>query len=316
MNTKVSVVMPVYNMEDYLHDSLNSIIDQSLKEIEIIVVNDGSTDNSLEIAQNYKKDDKRIKIIDQKNKGLSGARNTGLKNAEGKYIYFFDTDDRLQHNCLEKCFNLAEKNKLDVVTFDADVFYDKDIETDFSPNYDRHGQIPNQVFNGKSFFSYLIKNNLFRPPVWLNFINKNLLDRHGLDFYPDLIHEDELFTPQLYLLADKIQYIEEKFFKRRIRNDSIMTRGISDKKIKSRFIIINELYDLYKNKFKSKSLKNRVNSHIRSILGTLIQINKKEEYKEELKEILKNKKEILDWKFLVMYYLSPLYLKYRKLKNY
>lgn len=307
--------MPVYNMEDFLHDSLDSIVNQTLHEIEIIIINDGSKDNSLKIAQSYKKFDERIKIINQENQGLSGARNTGLEKANGKYVYFFDADDKLQNDCLERCFNLAEKNNLDVVTFDADVFYEKGIKTMFNPNYDRQGQIPNKEFDGESFFNYLIKENLFKASVCLNFIKEDILDRNELKFYPALLHEDELFTPQLYLLANKIQYIDEKFFKRRIRNDSIMTKGISDKKIKSRFIIINELYDLYKNKYKNKSLKIRIKSQARSILGKLIETKKKSEYKNELKSILKNKKDILDWKFMIMYYLSPLYLKYRKIKK-
>lgn len=93
MNPLVSVIIPVYNVEKYLRRCLNSVIDQEYKNIEIILVNDGSTDNSLEMAISYKEKDKRIKVFSQENQGLSAARNTGLDKSQGEYIIFIDSDD-------------------------------------------------------------------------------------------------------------------------------------------------------------------------------------------------------------------------------
>ena len=93
---KISVIIPVYNSEKYLNECINSIINQSLKEIEIICINDGSYDNSLNILNYYKKIDNRIIIINQKNKGVNSARNSGLKIAKGEFILFFDSDDQLK----------------------------------------------------------------------------------------------------------------------------------------------------------------------------------------------------------------------------
>lgn len=114
MNDLISVVVPVYNVEKYLQKCIDSIINQTYKKIEIILVNDGSTDNSLSICNEYKKTDSRIQVIDKKNGGLSSARNVGIKFSKGKYICFVDADDYLEHNFVEKLYNKIINNKCDI----------------------------------------------------------------------------------------------------------------------------------------------------------------------------------------------------------
>lgn len=111
---KVSVIVPIYNVEKYLAKCLNSLINQTLKEIEIICVNDGSTDNSLKILENFEKNDSRIKVVSQQNMGLSGARNTGLNIATGEYIGFVDSDDWVDLEFFEKLYNVAKENSADI----------------------------------------------------------------------------------------------------------------------------------------------------------------------------------------------------------
>lgn len=118
MDIKVSVIRPVYNVENYLEEYLNSAVNQTLKEIEIIAINDGSTDCSLEILNKYKSKYKNFSIINQENRGLSGARNSGLRVSKGKYVYFLDSDDYINKDAMEICYKEAEKDKLDIVTFD------------------------------------------------------------------------------------------------------------------------------------------------------------------------------------------------------
>lgn len=110
MNPLVSVIIPVYNVEKYLRRCLNSVIDQEYKNIEIILVNDGSTDNSLEIAISYKEKDKRIKVFSQENQGLSAARNMGLDKSHGEYITFIDSDDYVSKDYVSYMFNLLKKH--------------------------------------------------------------------------------------------------------------------------------------------------------------------------------------------------------------
>lgn len=123
---KVSVIIPVYNTEPYLYECLNSIINQTLKDIEIICVNDGSTDSSLNILEKYAEYDSRIVIFSQENKGQSVARNVGLSAASGEYVYFMDSDDVLSLNAMETLFNHATKDKTDIIYFGADVFYESE----------------------------------------------------------------------------------------------------------------------------------------------------------------------------------------------
>ena len=111
-------------MEKYIIQCINSIINQKLNEIEIIVVDDGSSDNSLQMIQNFTKNDSRILIITQINRGLSEARNIGIKYSKGEYIYFIDGDDYLNENCLFDLYTHAIKNNLDIIFFDAEPFLD------------------------------------------------------------------------------------------------------------------------------------------------------------------------------------------------
>jgi len=209
MNIKVSIVIPVFNTEDYLMDCLNSIIKQTLKDIEIIVVNDGSTDQSLDIAQKMKRTDARIKIISQENKGISAARNRGLKHCKGKYVYFFDSDDLLKKDSLANCFKIAQKDKLDVLTFDAETFYDRNYKGNFKPAiFDRSDLLTVKILNEKNFFDLLIKKDCFRPTVWLHFIRRNFLFENDLKFNTEILHEDELFIPQLILFSKRIKYLK------------------------------------------------------------------------------------------------------------
>lgn len=115
MDIKVSVIMPVYNAEKYLSKSIESMLSQSLKEIELILVNDGSKDNSLEICREYEKKDNRITVINKKNGGACIARNTGIEKARGKYIQLVDADDYIESNMLEEQYNLGEKTDAQVV---------------------------------------------------------------------------------------------------------------------------------------------------------------------------------------------------------
>ena len=116
---KLSIIVPVYNASKYLERCLDSVINQTLKEIEIICINDGSSDNSKTILENYAKKDNRIKIINQKNLGLSASRNKGIKYANGEYIFFVDADDWIELNTCEITYNFAKEKNLDLLLFGA-----------------------------------------------------------------------------------------------------------------------------------------------------------------------------------------------------
>ena len=120
---KVSVVIPVYNVEDFLAECLDSICNQTLEDIEIICVNDGSKDSSLDILNDYAADDSRITVLDQENGGHAVATNRGMELAQGKYLFLMDSDDILDLNALELSYNLAEEKQVDFVIFQAINYY-------------------------------------------------------------------------------------------------------------------------------------------------------------------------------------------------
>ena len=249
---KVSIVIPVYNVEKYIEECLESAINQTLNDIEIIVVNDGSTDNSLEKVKPYEKKYNNVRIINQTNKGLSGARNTGLRNATGEYIYFLDSDDYISLESMEYCYKKCKENDLDVLTFDAECFLDEEdagkidnMDIISKENYERSKIIESKVISGEDFYNYSINKKAYKQPVWLYVYKREFLIKENLYFYEGLIHEDELYTIQVLIKSDRVMYIPKTYFFRRIRFNSIMTSKVKKKNIDSLNIICSEIYSLY-----------------------------------------------------------------------
>ena len=240
---KVSIVVPIYNVEKYLRECLDSAVNQTLDDIEIICVNDGSTDSSKDILKEYEKMYSNLIVIDQKNKGLGGARNTGINNARGKYIYFLDSDDYIELDAMQICYEECEKNRLDILTFDAECFYDKEYSGYLmNEDYDRRSKLDNEIITGREFYIKSNKKNVYKAPVWLNVYKLKFIKDNSLFFIEDMIHEDEVHTFESLLEAKRVKYINNKFFKRRFRNDSIMTKGSNRKRIDGNIKTINELY--------------------------------------------------------------------------
>ncbi len=154
LKPKISVIIPVYNVENYLRECVDSVLNQTFSDYEIILVDDGSTDISGKICDKYAVKDDRVNVIHKKNGGLSNARNVGLKKAVGEYIYFLDSDDYIKTDALEKLYNTAISEKADVVFFDGDVFF-----TDCKPfevmGYERGRKY--ELDNGKNFLIKLHK---------------------------------------------------------------------------------------------------------------------------------------------------------------
>ena len=153
---KVSVVLPVYNVGPYLEEALDSLCQQTLSDFEIIAVNDGSTDNSLEILERYMVIDKRIRCYTQENKGLSSARNTGLSFCTGEYIYFMDSDDIINAETLQTCYETAKDKHADLCIFDAEIFYEENAKK-LEWDYDRSNLlVKDKKYCGEELLDILI----------------------------------------------------------------------------------------------------------------------------------------------------------------
>ncbi len=228
---KVSVIIPIYNTDTYLNEALDSICNQTLKDVEIILINDGSTDNSQHIIEEYTEKYDRIKYRIQTNQGQSVARNNGLLLATGKYIYFMDSDDILKTTALEQCYEICEKEQLDFVTFDAETISENSNSINLF-NYCRKGIISEgKLWNGIELLNYELERNVFIVSPWLYFINRSFLKKNFSGFPAGVIHEDHILAMQITLNASHIRYIAQSYFKRRIRVQSTMTNNFNMRNI-------------------------------------------------------------------------------------
>lgn len=242
--TKVSVIIPIYNVAPYLDATFQSVINQSLKDIEIIAVNDGSTDDSESIIQKYKQQDPRIISLYQENQGQSVARNTALQHATGQYIYMMDSDDLLANpDALQICYDYAEKNKADFIFFDGESFSDGEALR-YSWNTKRtHLVEENKQYDGEFLLNLMLDTQKHNCVVWLLLINHEYLNRIGLRFYPGIIHEDELFTTILTLKSDSIYCLKQQsFIKHRIRSASTMGLRYTKRNMDCYLTVIDELF--------------------------------------------------------------------------
>ena len=139
-NIKISVVMPIYNASDYLKPAIDAVLGQTLRDIELICVDDGSTDNSLAIIKEYQQGDERVRIVTESNAGPSIARNKGLARARGKYVIFLDADDFYEHTLLEKLYGLAEEKNLDIAICKFDIYNNRKSKFEDNIRSD-HGEI-------------------------------------------------------------------------------------------------------------------------------------------------------------------------------
>ncbi|MAD17363.1 MAG: hypothetical protein CL579_15040 [Alteromonadaceae bacterium] len=232
MSALVSVVIPVYNSEKYISDCIDSVLAQTYTHFEIIVVNDGSTDSSLEILKSYQKNSK-IKLLEIEKSGQSVARNIGIERAKGKYLIFLDSDDCWKNNTLNIAVSLAEKKQLDMVLFDAESFVDDKINDKqtreylaeyltkgFKPDtYIRNA--PEVVFSGGDFLAHQMNNNKFiASPVLYLYKSEKF---KNIRFVPSIIHEDNAFTLELLVQNGKVMATANTLYRRRIRQNSIMT---------------------------------------------------------------------------------------------
>ncbi len=232
----ISVIIPVYNVENYLRECVDSVLKQTYRNLEIILVDDGSTDSSGIICDEYVEKDDRISVIHQKNGGLSVARNTGLTEANGDYVYFLDSDDYIAENTFETLLAIAEKDNSDIVFFDAVSFADTDDFT-VKQNYIRKNRY--KTDNGLNIFSQMTENNEFHSAVYLMLFKKFFVDDNRLTFVPGILHEDMVFTYHSLCLAQTVSQCTDALYHRRYRKNSIMTSSKTKKHFTSCIAVYN-----------------------------------------------------------------------------
>lgn len=232
---KVTVVIPVYNVRDYIEECLDSVVGQSLHDIEIVCVNDGSTDGSREILYRYADADSRIRIVDQANAGLSAARNVGARVASGEYLYFLDSDDYIDTDALERLYARASEDRLDVLYFNGRVFYENDeVESSHADEAEYFTRVNayDGVMSGSEMFVRMSEHDDHKPMVPMQLFRTQFYEDSQLSFYEGIVHEDNLFSFLCALQAQRAGYTPAECFHRRVRGDSIVTTAKGVKNFK------------------------------------------------------------------------------------
>lgn len=222
----MSIIVPIYNCAQYIKDCLDSVVLQNKISLEVICIDDGSTDSSLEIVKEYQKAQDCISIISKPNEGLSIARNIGLKYARGAYVQFLDSDDMLAPGALDCLYQVSKEKNLDVLFFNAKTIYDDESLRQTFPQYENYYVAKtdlSQPRRGLDLLVCLQKFNEYRTPVWRQFFKRSFLIENSLTFEDHIVHEDNLFTFQALCKASLAARINESLYCRRIRLNSIMT---------------------------------------------------------------------------------------------
>ena len=236
-NIIISIVIPVYNMEKYLRECLESVCNQTFNNIEIIIVNDGSIDNSKIIIEEYLEKDSRIVFIDKENTGLSDSRNIGLKNARGKYILFLDSDDYLNKNCCKTLYNEMEQENIDLLRLNYNIIYkDEFIKKNIS--YKKMGK---KIFRLNEYIKNMNKKNLYNFNVWSYLFKKEIIENNCIKFDKELhIGEDDIFTIEYLNYCQKIKVLDKNLYFYRIREGS-STNTASLLKIRNLILVLEKM---------------------------------------------------------------------------
>ena len=224
---KVSVIIPVYNVEKYLPACLDSVLGQSLADIEVIAIDDASPDGSAKILAEYAARDARVKIITLRENHMQGyGRNRGLEKAGGEYVYFLDSDDMIRPEALEELYLAAKKDDLDGIAFDSESVFETEALKKRNLSYlaMRKGNYPDRVITGSELFDLFMTQDEWLVYVQRQFWRREFLIGNEVFNIEGIEHEDEFFTFKAFLLAQRMKYLRKPYFIRRYRENSVMTR--------------------------------------------------------------------------------------------
>ncbi len=294
MKKTVSVVIPVYNVKNYIDRCVESVVNQTYSDLEIILVDDGSTDGCSKICDQWADKDERIKVIHKKNAGLGMARNSGLNTASGDYICFFDSDDYVDESLVKKCLDAAESNKADVVLFGRNDVYD-------------NGVIESRKITPKEevFYADSIKNDLlpglftydlgFGVSVWSKFFNLNSIKSNNICFKSEreVVSEDAFFCLEYFSRAFIAVALPENLYYYSKRDNSLSRNFDADRQKKNDDFYLKSLSYIRDN-----DLSENVELHLKARYHTLSLVSMKqvvasslqlEEKKNLIKEFFRNK---------------------------
>lgn len=278
---KVSVIVPVYNVEEYIERCLKSLVNQTLKDIEILVINDGSPDNSEDIILKYAKKYSNIKYLKKENGGLSDARNYGLKHAKGEYIAFVDSDDYVDKNMFKEMYNKAKKDSLDLTICSLDCVDD-----------DENYLMSVNCYLNKNIYKEDIKKYMldFYPSAW-NKLYKRELFNNKVEFKKGVWYEDVEFIYRLIPYVNSIGFVNKELY-HYVQREGAITKTF-DKRLYNYIDNWNGIIDFYKNKKLYDEYKKELEyCYVRYLYATFVKqatnYNDKAEYNDAVDAAIKN----------------------------
>ena len=271
---KFSIIIPVYDVEKYIKKCLDSVFNQTYNNYEVIVVNDGTKDNSMEIVKNY-----NVITINQKNQGLSMARNNGVKKAKGEYLLFLDSDDYLEENTLEE-INKALDSKPDIVRFQI-----KEVGSEVNKNYPEE---PLNNLNGENAFKRIV-NYHFVENAWCYAIKREYYMDNNFEFKKGTVHEDFGLIPLVIIKAKQVTSIPYIGYNYLQRPNSIMGDKDYNKTLKK----VEDMYNHYNYLLKEINNTSLDKTYFKSYIANSILLKicdlKNKDYKKYLKKLKKEK---------------------------
>ena len=241
---EISVIIPVYNCQEFLDESVGGILNQTFGDIEVICVDDGSTDNSLEKLQDFAIKDERVKVFHQENQGGGNARNFALTKATGKYLYFMDADDIIYDNALERCYGLCEEKDLDFLLFKS-INYDEDSDRYFESAYFTMDKL--YEFVGDEVFSIDDIGDLifeFSVTPWGKLYNREFIMNSNAQFAERISFHDNKFFWEMLFNSKRILFLNETYYVRRIHSKSLV--GAKNKGYFNSFIAFGQVFEIFR----------------------------------------------------------------------
>lgn len=234
---RLSIIIPIYNVEKYIERCINSIFEQNLasEDYEVLLIDDETPDQSGEIAKKIAESRDNYHYIFQKNKGLGGARNTGILHAKGNYILFLDSDDWLDRNSIRELLNEVHQRDLDILIFNM-----KNVSSNGDITEQKCDIIPLQVFTGQDF---IINNELYILPC-ATLYRRDILIKNNIFFREGIFHEDVDFYLKTILNAQKVMYIPNKRIYNYYKNEQSITHNYDDKRIRDYGLAILSIFEI------------------------------------------------------------------------
>lgn len=271
---KISIIVPVYNVEKYLKKCLDSLVNQKYTNYEIVIVNDGSTDNSQDIIDKYiKKYPKLIKSYKKKNGGLSSARNYGINKSTGDYLLFVDSDDYLQTNSLKLLSEKLVKEKSDIIVFDINTVY---------PNYSIVKKTMTDEDNVKRYI-------VGEPSACNKLVKKDIFINNNIKFMENVFYEDLATMPLLALYTDKISFLNKPLYNYVQRENSIMNQTKCNPKMFTLFQVIDYITEKFNGKYDEELEYLYITHLLRTASMRFVIFEETKEYLNKINSIMKNK---------------------------